>query len=246
MKSFIFVFAILFQAVGTASSQDDLYGKRDENRYEGIKPQRIQQVAQDRIHLLSFRAFADLTSTANTKTVSLSFFLQKGKRVKVSVFEMGENYYMDPLRHSWEAGLNSFSWPRAIIDRHRIPLEKLCAVAVVQERGLREICPIMVNSGGCPTSIQSYEFLLVPFRTMNIDWQITGMDSREIFSQGHVDLQPGNQPLLITWNGRNLKGLLVTEGTIQLQIKGSYTNPIGNLYSLQTGYTFCHKVRLSK
>jgi hypothetical protein len=242
MKVFFLVLAFLIMTPRQLNAQNDEYRERDGNRYEGIKEENIEQVAQDRITLLSVVAKTrNVRSHMNADSLNLGFYLDSDKEVEVSVREWVKNYFMEPLKRSWRKGVDPFGWPRGIMKRNGIQCADLFALAQVVRSGVREICPVVFFTRTLPDSVVGYDFVVCPLRTMNLTYRIVDLQARQIYAEGHLNDCPRDQPAVISWNCKNRQGNYIREARLQLILEGTYLTSLEVERSLRTMFAFYHR-----
>jgi len=247
MKKILVLIFITVITTGQVFSQDNTYRKRDGNRFEGIKQTRVEKVARNKITLLSAIVSSNQSSSIiEMDTVKLGFYLNDRERVTITICEWGKNYFMVPVRHLWNKGFNEFAWPGKILQKNQIHTFDLFGLAKVDKPGVRKICPIVVYTKPGPILVRHYDFVIIPFRTLDLEYKIFDLVSRQLLAKGNKIDCAKDQPIIIPWNCTDNQGKSLKETMVQLQIKGTYFTPLGDSHNLRTSFKFLHKPLLSQ
>lgn len=245
MKVFFVVLAFFIVTPMQLCAQNDEYCERDGNRNEGIKKEGTEQVAQDRITLVSaVIKTRNMLSFMNADSLKLGFYLDSDKKVDVLVHEWMKNYFMEPFKRSWQKGIDSFGWPLGIIKRNGIQCADLFALAQVVRSGVREICPIVFYSQVLPDSAAGYDFVVCPQRTMDLTYRIVDLHAGQIYAEGHLTDCSKDRPTLFSWNCKNRRGNYIREARLHLILEGTYLTSLDVERSLSTMFAFYHRLRL--
>jgi len=197
---FISAFFVMSLSASEASVLKSKYyeyqkrGTRVTERYEGIK---YQQIAGERLELLSMVADYRQERPNNVKTFSLGFYLAEDADVNITVREYHKDYVMKPKRSRWEKGFNFFSWDIELAKDLSIELYDLEVTAIRKTVNRGDLVPVVLFY-----SLEDLpkEFLSPRYRFHFVSSQRVDLT---INSDRHLNDQLPRQIIPIDWEYRN-------------------------------------------
>lgn len=218
--------------------RNDRYGERK----EGIKKMDSRPVSSNRIVMVAATIESEDNISEMPAELTVALFAPQEIDARLQVKYEPRLYFMDPLRKVWGPGLASFKWPTAIMNRQKVPANALSGLASRSINHQDWFFPLLIYAGKSPKVVRGYRFVVSPRQDMKIYWTIYDPVSDRAIAKGlSADIIFEDQTFPFTWNGRDVDGRPVAEGTYILQLKGHALNSRGGLQEIKIPYYFYHK-----
>lgn len=171
--------AIMFCSSATQAQvkREHLYKLRDGNRFEGIKTKKWKPVSGT--VTLSSLVLSDGQAAAATtagEKVAVHFFSTATSDIKLAIFNLAKEYFMEPRNPAFGKDWNVFSWPAKILTEINLPLDQLDGIATAR-KGTQDIYfPICFHKPDAASKKLVAKAKLVPDKNMTVTVSLFSAD----------------------------------------------------------------------
>lgn len=175
--SLVILCAILFGNAEAQIKREHLYKLRDGNRFEGIKTKKWKPVSGTvALTSLVLSEGQNAPASAAGGNVSVHFFSTATSDIKLSIFNLEKEYFMEPRNPSFSKDWNVFSWSAKILTEINLPLDQLDGIASAR-KGTQDIYfPICFHKPDAASKKLVAEAKLVPDKNMTVTVSLFSSD----------------------------------------------------------------------
>ncbi|MCL4708151.1 hypothetical protein KJ068_23585 [bacterium] len=208
--------AIMF-CNSTAEAQfkrEHLYKLRDGNRFEGIKTKKWKPVSGT-VALTSLVLSEGQSAPANAAgdNVSVHFFSTATSDIKLSIFNLEKEYFMEPRNPSFKKDWNVFSWPAKILSEINLPAGQLDGIAAAR-KGTQDIYfPICFHKPDPASKKLVAKAKLVPDKNMTVTVSLFSADPNKPDKVWEDQKLTSDAPFAVEWP------VAVNQKTLLLKVK---------------------------
>lgn len=207
------VCAMLLCSAGAEAQvkREHLYKLRDGNRFEGIKTKKWKPVSGT-VALTSLVLNDGQAAQANAAgaNVSVHFFSTATSDIKLSLFNLEKEYFMEPRNPSFGKDWNVFSWPAKILTEINLPLDQLDGIASAR-KGTQDIYfPISFHKPDAVSKKLVAKAKLVPDKNMTVTVSLFSSDPNKPDKVWEDQKLVSDAPFAVEWPvAANQKTLLL-------------------------------------
>lgn len=175
--SLMILCAVLFGNAEAQVKREHLYKLRDGNRFEGIKTKKWKPVSGT-VALTSLVLSDGQAAQANAAgaNASVHFFSTATSDIKLSLFNLEKEYFMEPRNPSFGKDWNVFTWPAKILTEINLPLDQLDGIAAAR-KGTQDIYfPISFHKPDAASKKLVAKAKLVPDKNMTVTASLFSSD----------------------------------------------------------------------
>ena len=174
------ILCLLWFGFSNAEAQvkrEHLYKLRDGNRFEGIKTKKWKPVSGTvTLTSLVLSEGGALAAGAAGENISVHFFSTATGDIKLSIFNLEKEYFMEPKSPAFGKDWNVFSWPAKILNEIDLPLSQLDGIATAR-KGTQDIYfPICFHKPDPASKKLVAKAKLVPDKNMTVTISLFSSD----------------------------------------------------------------------
>ncbi len=175
--SLVILCAVMSGNTEAQVKREHLYKLRDGNRFEGIKTKKWKPVSGT-VALSSLVLDDGQAAPANAAgaNVSVHFFSTATSDIKLSIFNLEKEYFMEPRNPSFSKEWNVFSWPAKILTEINLPPDQLDGIAVARKGTQNIYFPICFHKPDAASKKLVAKAKLVPDKNMTVTVSLFSSD----------------------------------------------------------------------
>ncbi|MDZ7269931.1 MAG: hypothetical protein ONB48_21715 [candidate division KSB1 bacterium] len=169
--------AIMFCSSATQAQvkREHLYKLRDGNRFEGIKTKKWKPVSGT-VTLSSLVLGDGQAATTAGEKVAVHFFSTATNDIKLAIFSLAKEYFMEPRNPAFGKDWNVFTWPAKILNEIGLPPDQLDGIATAR-KGTQDIYfPICFHKPDAASKKLVAKGKLVPDKNMTVTVSLFSAD----------------------------------------------------------------------
>lgn len=160
--------------------REQLYKLREGSRFEGIKTKNWKPVSGT-VKLVSLVVIDNdwlQKPPASEESVSVHFFSSAASDIKLTIFNLEKQYFMDPKKTTFGKDWNVFTWPAQILNEIGLPISQLQGLATARQ-GTQDIYfPICWQKPDAATSKKSVAMAtIIPDKDMVVNIALFSSDA---------------------------------------------------------------------
>lgn len=163
--------AIMFcnSTAGAQFKREHLYKLRDGNRFEGIKTKKWKPVSGTvALTSLVLSEGQNAPTSAAGGNVSVHFFSTATSDIKLSIFNLEKEYFMEPRNPSFKKDWNVFTWPAKILSEINLSTDQLDGIASARKGTQNIFFPICFHKPDAASKRLVAKAKLVPDKNMTV------------------------------------------------------------------------------